>query len=47
MIVTIQDFRSAGMSKDGNPVKRIVRIKLFGFITIFKKVIHYKDGGQI
>ena len=47
MIIVKQDYRSATLSKDGNPIKTVMKIKLFGFITIFKKVIHYKDGGQI
>jgi hypothetical protein len=47
MIITIEEQRSSTASKDGNPTLTIRRVKLFGFITVYKRTLRYKDGGQI
>jgi len=47
MLIVKDEQRSIGMSKDGNPMIVVRKYKLFGFITLYKYRLQYKDGGQI
>jgi hypothetical protein len=47
MIITIEEQRSTGVSKDGSPMVITRRYKLFGVITIFAYKLQHLDGGQI